>query len=115
MEEGVLQSRLHSLHSLSSLAYICAEITSKSPKRRRSTTENTHRNKRKRKTMEEVHAELGDALFRRTFRMSYETFLKLFDIIKPQLYQIINYNPQVQRGPNGRIDERRRELILTKI
>ena len=84
MEEGVLQSRLH---SLSSLAYIYAEISSKSPKRRHSTREHINRNKRKRKTMEDVHSEQGDDLFLRTFRMSYETFLKLFDIIKPQLYQ----------------------------
>ena len=93
MEEGILQSRLHSLHSISSLVYIYAEIASKSPQRRLSTREHINRNKRKRKTMEEVHSKLGDALFRRTFQMSYDTFLKLFDIIKTLTFRCKSCTP----------------------
>ena len=88
------------LTTLHSLAYYYAnELTS--PKR---CIRPSKRCKRKRKTIEQIYSELGDNMFRRTFRMSYETFFVLFVKIETELYQIIKYNPEIKRGPNGRID-----------
>ena len=58
---------------------------------------------RKRKSIVQVYNELGRDVFRRSFRMHFEVFLKLFNKIKIDLYTVINYKPNCRRGPNGRI------------
>ena len=58
---------------------------------------------RQRKSMLQVYNELGRNIFRRKFRMHFETFLKLYRIIKMDLWQAMNYNPINRKGPNGSI------------
>jgi len=58
---------------------------------------------RQRKSMLQVYNELGRNIFRRKFRMHFETFLKLYRIIKMDLWQAMNYNPSNRKGPNGSI------------
>ena len=43
--------------------------------------------------MLQVYNELGRNIFRRKFRMHFETFLKLYRIIKMDLWHAMNYNP----------------------
>ena len=44
---------------------------------------------RKRKSIVQVYNELGRDVFRRSFRMHFEVFLKLFNKIKIDLYTVI--------------------------
>ena len=56
---------------------------------------------RQRKSMLQVYNELGHNIFRRKFCMHFETFLRLYRIIKMGLWQAMNYNPINRKGPNG--------------
>ena len=47
---------------------------------------------RTRKSMFRIHEELGEGLFRRAFRMHFETFLRLYNSIKIELFGVLNYN-----------------------
>ena len=58
---------------------------------------------RTRKSMFRIHEELGEGLFRRAFRMHFETFLRLYNSIKIELFGVLNYNSWCNRGPNGRV------------
>ena len=42
-------------------------------------------------------------MFRRAFRMNYDSFCYLYTIIKPDLLEILKYRPNDNTGPNGRI------------
>ena len=59
--------------------------------------------KRTRKSVSQIKQELGDAMFRRAFRMNYDSFCSLYTIIKPDLLEILKYRPHDNSGPNGRI------------
>ena len=108
MEKDTLKSTLYSL------VYIYAKRLN-SPKRCLRARKRSNRSKRKRKTIEHIYSELGDDMFRRTFRMSYETFFVLFGEIKTELYQIFNYDPEIKRGLNGRIDTPLRLLCALRV
>jgi hypothetical protein len=56
---------------------------------------------RQRKSILQVYNELGRNIFRRKFRMHFETFLRLYRIIKMDLWRAMNYNPNNNRDPNG--------------
>ena len=58
---------------------------------------------RQRKSILQVYNELGRNIFRRKFRMHFETFLRLYRIIKMDLWRAMNSNPNNKRGPNGSI------------
>ena len=59
--------------------------------------------RRTRKSVIQVHNELGRDVFRRAYRMHLETFLNLYSIVKEDLFQVMKYNDNCRRGPNGRI------------
>ena len=42
-------------------------------------------------------------MFRRAFRMNYDSFCHLYTTIKPDLLEILKYRPHDNSGPNGRI------------
>ena len=57
---------------------------------------------RKRKTMRQVRRELGDRMFRRSFRMSFHTFEKLYLTIKPKLLEVMERDEHKKvTVPNG--------------
>ncbi len=58
---------------------------------------------RTRKSMFQIHEELGEDLLRRAFRMHFETFLRLYNSIKIELFEVLMYNFWCNRGPNGRV------------
>ena len=58
---------------------------------------------RQRKSILQVYNELGRNIFRRKFPMHFETFLRLYRVIKMDLWRAMNYNPNNKRGPNGSI------------
>ena len=58
---------------------------------------------RTRKSMFRIHEELGEGLFRRAFRMRFETFLRLYSCIRQELFEELKHNSWCQRGPNGRV------------
>ena len=59
--------------------------------------------RRTRKSVIQVHNELGQDVFRRAYRMHLETFLNLYSIVKEDLLQVMKYNDICKRGPNGRV------------
>ena len=59
--------------------------------------------KRQRKSVLDVYNELGRSLFRRAFRMSIETFFKLYDILKQDIENCVNHSSEGNKGPNGKI------------
>ncbi len=60
--------------------------------------------KRKRRTVSQVHHELGDYMFRRSYRMDYQTFLRLYNTIRTDLFKCLDYNSTKRNAPNGRIN-----------
>ena len=58
---------------------------------------------RTRKSIFEMHNELGQGLFRRAFRMHLDTFLRLYNCIKEDLFEVLKYDSRSNRGPNGRV------------
>ena len=59
--------------------------------------------RRTRKSVIQVHNELGQDVFRRAYHMHLETFLNLYSIVKENLLQVMKYNDICKRGPNGRV------------
>ena len=58
---------------------------------------------RTRKSMFRIHEKLGEGLFRRAFRIRFETFLRLYSCIRKELFEELKYNCWCDRGPNGRV------------
>ena len=58
---------------------------------------------RTRKSIFRIHEELGEGLFRRAFRMHFETFLRLYNCIKKELFEVLKYDSWSNRGSNGRV------------
>ena len=56
--------------------------------------------RRTRKSVIQVHNELGRDVFRRAYRMYLETFLNLYSVVKEDLLQVMKYNDICKRGPN---------------
>ena len=57
---------------------------------------------RQRKSVTQLHRELGKTYFRRSFRMKYSTFGQLFQVIKSDLARIVDSKNQ-NKSPNGRV------------
>jgi hypothetical protein len=74
---------------------------------------------RKRVSMQEVVQSLGPNYFRRSFRMSYESFNKLLKILAPGIRQLSRKpgsDPSVlQRAPNGMISPTQRLGVYLRI
>ena len=45
---------------------------------------------RQRKSVTQVYRELGKTYFRRSFRMSFETFSNLFNVVKADLIRVVD-------------------------
>ncbi len=58
---------------------------------------------RQRKSVTQVYRELGRTYFRRSFRMSFETFSNLFKVIKVDLIRVVNARSDGKSSPNGKI------------
>ena len=59
--------------------------------------------RRKRKTMSQIYTDIGETMFRRSYRMSFNTFFILYNTIKAQI-TIAMSNPSYKaNAPNGRI------------
>ena len=57
---------------------------------------------RRRKTVKDIHREMGDGYFRRAFRMSIFNFARFFEDIRDDLRRVMNENDPVH-CVNGRI------------
>ena len=59
--------------------------------------------RRKRRSVRDVHNELGRNLFRRAYRMHIETLFDLYQAIKSNLFLVLKYKTDRKSAPNGRI------------
>ena len=58
---------------------------------------------RLRKEIDAIYHELGDTFFRRAYRMSYEDFMELCELLNPLLNAFLRSEGQREWAPNGRI------------
>ena len=59
--------------------------------------------KRDRVTMGKIYRNMGEAMFRRAFRMSYFNFKVLYNTIKQSILRVMNDPKPKSNAPNGRI------------
>lgn len=83
-------------------------VTSRQRQRQKANRNRNHRSGtenrlRTRKRIESIYHELGDAFFRRAYRMEYVDFKKLCQLLNPYLNSITKSNGSREWGPNGRI------------
>jgi DDE superfamily endonuclease len=60
---------------------------------------------RKRRAVQSIYEELGPVYFKRSFRMSYQSFCELSDLLAPTILRVLKYKEGqgYRTGPNGRI------------
>ena len=72
-------------------------------KKRKGTRTGCPTMKRERKTISQIYREISDTMFRRSYRMSFNTFLILYNTIKTHLIAAMSNPSDKANAPNGRI------------
>ena len=72
------------------------------------------RTRTKRTSVSEVYTQLGRNLFRRAYRMHYETFLHLYRIIKRQLFISMGYTTERTWAPKREYPINSHDIVFIK-